>query len=378
MARLFRFRFGFCNHGFQLLATIVTNEQSEENCRQITRKLSPWIDPLDADERRALDRFCRLVEELEGHKIFRDLLQPGRIDWRLKIEDGKVVSAHIEKLDETELGAFVPLARLFTQKREHSSIRKVAAIFDKRASERHPIWWNFNAYRVGLQQFLALTAPNLTETFGEIFDVFMNGHYVHREDPKEARYESWKKDVGGFTSRKVAFLLAVSAIVSHASSIRNYAKQLLEVTANPPVQGSTKKVVNLPAGLTKALFSDEIVSLDPKTVDKILDGERIAVSEQLINHLLDFLGHDLAPHIHGGRIGEIKLHEYGVKVGSEWIDKKSGASLVLPVSWMSIEKTSGETAVKNYRGKPIVFATQEFFSHLKRVDEKTHRWELVL
>jgi hypothetical protein len=165
----------------------VTSEQIEENCREITRALSPWIDPLDAKERRALERFCRLVEELEGHKILRDLLQRGRIDWRLRIEDGNIVSAHIERLDETELGAFVPLARLFTQKREDTSIRKVSAIFDQRVSERHPIWWNFNAYRIGLQQFLALTAPNLTETFGEIFDVFMNGHYVHREDVKEAR-----------------------------------------------------------------------------------------------------------------------------------------------------------------------------------------------
>ena len=162
----------------------MTNEQTEENCRQITRELSPWIDPLDADERRALERFSRLVEELEGHKIFCDLLQQGQIDWRLRIEDGNVVSAHIEKLDETELGAFVPLARLFTQKREHASIRKIAAIFDRRVSDRHPIWWNFNAYRVGLRQFLALTAPNLSETFGKIFDIFINGHYVHREDER--------------------------------------------------------------------------------------------------------------------------------------------------------------------------------------------------
>src|SRR5213594_463038 len=210
----------------------MTNEQTEENCRQITRELSPWIDPLDADERRALERFSRLVEELEGHKIFCDLLQQGQIDWRLRIEDGNVVSAHIEKLDETELGAFVPLARLFTQKREHASIRKIAAIFDRRVSDRHPIWWNFNAYRVGLRQFLALTAPNLSETFGKIFDIFINGHYVHREDEKEARYESWKKEVGGFTSRKVAFLLAVGSIISHVRSMRDYAKQLLDVTAN--------------------------------------------------------------------------------------------------------------------------------------------------
>jgi hypothetical protein len=249
----------------------------------------------------------------------------------------KLFLPSIEKLDETELAAFVPLARLFTQKREHASIRKVAAIFDKRVSERHPIWWNFNAYRLGVQQFLALTAPNLPETFREIFDVFINGHYVHREDPKEARYESWKKDVGGFTSRKIAFLLAISSVVSHASSIRDSAKQLLDVTANQPLQASTKKVVVLPPGLTEALFSDEIVSLDPKVVREVSDGERIAVSETLINHLLDFLGHNRSAHIRGGHIGEIKLHEYGKKLGTEWIDKKSAASFVLPVSWMSIE-----------------------------------------
>lgn len=209
-----------------------TDEEIAEYCRQITREFSAWVDPLDAQERRSMDLFCGLVEELESYKIFCDLLQHSQVDWRLKIEDGKVVSGYIEKLNETDLRAFVPLARLFTQKREQASIRKVGAIFDKRLSQRHPIWMNFNAYRIGLQQFLALSAPNLPETFGELFDVFMNGHYAHREDAKEARYESWKRDSGRFTNRKVGFLLVLSSIFSHVRSMRDHVKQLLKVTTN--------------------------------------------------------------------------------------------------------------------------------------------------
>lgn len=355
----------------------MTNEEIEENCRQIWRDLNPWIDPLQSDERRALERFCRLVEELENDKIFCDWLQHGRIDWGVRIEDGSVVSSHIDKLDETQVKAFVPLARLFTQKREHASIRKIASIFEQRVSKRHPIWWKFNAYRVGLQQFLALTAPNLPEAFGEIFDVFINGHYLHREDDKEARYESWKKDVRGFTARKVAFLLTVSSIISDVRSMRDCAKQLLDITANPPRVAPTK-AITLPAGLTKALFSDEIVALDMKNVPEVFDGARVSVSGSVIAHLLDFLGHDLASHIHAGHIGEIKMHEYGSKLGDKWIDRKVGASLIVPVAWMSIEKLPSQTMVKDYSGKPIVFVTQEFFNHLKPASGETHRWDLVL
>lgn len=348
-----------------------------DNCRQLMRQVNAWVDPLDAEERKSLGRFCRLVEELEGHQIFHDLLQHNRIDWRLKIEDGSVVSGHIEKLNETDLGAFVPLARLFTQKREHASIRKIAAIFDKRVSERHKIWWTFNAYRIGLQQFLALTAPNLPETFGDLFDVFINGHYVHREGPKEEKYESWKENSSTFTNRKVGFLLAVGSIFSHVRFMRDSVKQLLDVT-DPLRPESPKKVLTLPNGLTEPLFSDEIVSLNMGAAAHIADGDRVSISQRLVGHLVDFLGDDLFPHVGAGHIGQIKLHEYGTKMGDRWIDRHTGASVMFPVSWTSIEKSSGLTTITSHAGKPIVFVTQEFFSHLERADRGTHQWELVL
>ncbi len=123
----------------------MTKEEVEENYPEISRELKSWIDPLQADERRTLELFCRLVEELESDKIFSDWLQHGRIDWGFRVEDGNVVSSHIDKLDETQVRAFVPASRGFTTYREQASIRKTVLSYQSRVSKRHPIWLNFNA-----------------------------------------------------------------------------------------------------------------------------------------------------------------------------------------------------------------------------------------
>lgn len=356
----------------------MTEQEIAEQCRQITREFSAWVDPLDLQNRRSIELFCGLVLELENYSLFRDLLQHSRIDWRLKIEDGKVVSALIEKLNETDLSAFAPLARLFTLKKELASIRKIGRIFDERVSRRHPLWWKFNAYREGLDQFLALTAPNLPETFGELFDIFINGHYVHRDDAKEAKYEFWKRDAGEFTTRKVAFLLALGSVFSHVRSMRDFARQLLEGTVNSlhqPRPGAA--LAGLPRGITKPLFSNVIAALDLDAVPQIANGQRISICEPFVDHLVEFLGDAVAPHIRAGNIGEVKVHEYGAKMGDKWIDRHIGISLLFPASWTTVDSSPGLRLVTKHVGRPSVFLTQEFFSYLKRATDENYQWELA-
>lgn len=128
----------------------------------------------------------------------------------------------------------------------------------------------------------------------------------------------------------------------------------------------------------KPLFADQVVSLSLDDAREIADGERVAITDPLLKYLLEFLGQDLAPHLRAGHVGTLKVHEYGSRMGEQWIDRHMGASLMLPVAWTTIQQTPGVRAVVHTSGKPTVFVTQEFLSHLQRVDAPDHEWELVI
>ena len=125
------------------------------------------------------------------------------------------------------------------------------------------------------------------------------------------------------------------------------------------------------------LFSNEVVSLNLDDAPEFADGQRIAISEALLKHLLSYLGSDFSSQIRAGHVGQINVHKYGSKSGDTWTDRHFGVSLQLPVEWTTIQKTPGMTAVIRHKGKPGIFVTQKFLNHLKYVGTDSHEWELV-
>ncbi|MFN2507561.1 MAG: hypothetical protein ABR589_02175 [Chthoniobacterales bacterium] len=126
------------------------------------------------------------------------------------------------------------------------------------------------------------------------------------------------------------------------------------------------------------LFADQVVPLSLEDAREIADGERVAITAPLLKHLLEFLGQDLAPHLGAGHVGTLNVHEYGSRIGDQWIERHTGVSLTLPVAWTTIQQMPGVRAVVHTSGKPIVFVTQRFLQHLQRVDAPEHEWELVI
>lgn len=359
----------------------MSDQYLNEQCRQIMKHFNAWIEPVDAQERRSLELFCGLVDELERDTLFKDLLQDRAVSWKYTEVDGNVTSSHIEKLNERDLGGFVALARLFTQKKERASIRHVAAIFEKRVGERHPIWSTFNAHRMGLDNFLAMTAPDVSETFRELFDVFVYGHYTHREDAKEAKYELWKNDIRGFTARKAGFVLAIGSIFSHAQTMRDSARQLLDVVVEdvrwrPPRRLPVRRFED---GVSDPMFAHDVVSLDLSIAAHVSKGERVLLSESVIPHIRNFLDEELGNRITAGSIGEIDVLEYGSKCKDRWLERHVGVSIAFQVSWETVEKLGPTgTAIIHHVGGPSLFVTEAFFSHLKHVGAASYKWELRL
>jgi hypothetical protein len=357
----------------------MTEEGDKQQIREVMKHFNAWIEPVDGDERRSLELFCKLVEDLERDALFVDLLRHSEVRWKYKVTDEEVVSAEIEKLDEADLRAFVALARLFTQKKERASIRNIAKIFAKRVGEHHPIWWTFNGHRMGLNNFLDTTGPDLLETFRELFDVFVYGHYTHRDDAKEANFEAWKKDLRGFTARKVGFLLAVSTIFWNAQKMRDAAKHLLEVKVEdlgwqPP---RTLPIRRFHDGVSNPMFAHEVVSLEASLVERVSKGDRVSLSESVILHIRNFLDAELGDHITAASIGEIDVHEYGSKIGDRWLQRHWGASLAIPVAWESVENMHPRGKMINHHiGKPSLFVTEAFFAQLKPVEGANYKWEL--
>ncbi len=213
------------------LVPVLTDEATREWCRAFNKENSPsWIEPPDDQERKALQRFVELVEELEGYAIFKNLLQRNQIDWHVLIENDKIVAAAINGLDEEHLRSFLLTLRMLYHGREGCSIRQIAGIFERRVGIRNPLWWNgFNAHRLGLNSFLdEMKLPRSGETNREIFETFLWGRYAHRDNAEAtALYQEWERDQVRFVELKGYFLLITATFFSHLRSLLPGVKQLL-------------------------------------------------------------------------------------------------------------------------------------------------------
>jgi hypothetical protein len=202
-----------------------------ESIRILNREFSAWVDPLDPQERNALESFCDLVEELEESPIFKALLHREEVQSNVKWTNGVVVKAEIEGLNEHDLKAFLLPARLFTQKNDRCSIRKIGMIFDRRVSQRHELWMYFNANRMGLNHFLRMTVSKPPHTNREIFETFLYGHYAHRDEKWAAAYKRWKENPADFVRLQAIFVLIISGMFGHARELHKLVKQLLTLDA---------------------------------------------------------------------------------------------------------------------------------------------------
>ncbi len=210
---------------------MMTDEQIAENCRQLMKEQGLWIESLEPDEREALEVFCETVKELEEYPLYKKLLREKVVNSHISVRDGTVIHAAIRNLDENDLRAFVLTARLFGQDNDRISIRKIAEIFDRRVGTRELLWMTFNGYRQGWNQFRAQKIPELNDTMGNIFDVFLYGHYAHREKTKAATIKEWKKTRDGFVARQSMFLIALGTFFWALRGIREYVARLL---STPP------------------------------------------------------------------------------------------------------------------------------------------------
>ncbi len=98
----------------------VGDKDVAESIERVKRELNEWIEPLQPKERKALDRFCGVVQELKGCSIFQKLLSGGEITLNYKVRNGLLVSAEIRDLDEEPLKAFLLTTRLLAQDNDGS------------------------------------------------------------------------------------------------------------------------------------------------------------------------------------------------------------------------------------------------------------------
>ncbi|PYL42553.1 MAG: hypothetical protein DMF42_06580 [Verrucomicrobia bacterium] len=210
---------------------MMTDEQIAENCRQLMKEQGLWIESLEPDEREALEVFCDTVNELEEYPLYKKLLRENVVNSDISVRDGTVVRAAIRNLDENDLRAFVLTGRLFGQDNDRISIRKIAEIFDRRVGARELLWMNFNGYRQGWNQFRTHKIPELNDTMGSIFDVFLYGHYAHRDKTKATTIKEWRKTPDGFVARQSMFLIALGTFFWTVRGMREYVARLL---STPP------------------------------------------------------------------------------------------------------------------------------------------------
>lgn len=191
------------------------------------RSFKAWIDPLSNDERKSLALFCECVAELEESALFKNLLHRNEIRWNHRWTDDVLVQTEILDLDEEHLKAFVLTARLFAQNNERGSIGNVSKIISQHVGDRHPFSWNFHGWRAGLNNFLdrsrdvrVVAGSDESLTNRDVLDVFLYGHYAHRNKNHEASYQKWKEQPLVFTELKANFLLSLSNLFATAREMR--------------------------------------------------------------------------------------------------------------------------------------------------------------
>ena len=206
----------------------MSEEELARQCRELNKQLGLWIERLQEDEKNTLELFCETVAELETYPLYLKLLRRNEVNSDVHVANGKVVKAAIRDFDENDLRAFLLGARLFGQDNERISVRRVAEIFDRRVSPRLLLWMNFNGYRLGWNEFRERRiADSQGETMGEIFDVFLYGHYAHKNRSKQAKYRDWTKHPLGLIAYRSAFLTALGTFFWAVQGMREYAQQLL-------------------------------------------------------------------------------------------------------------------------------------------------------
>ena len=207
------------------------DKEMPEWLKNLNREMKPWIDSPSIKERESLNLFCEIIDELEESSIFKNLLHRRQIRHNQKWRSGILVEAGIEDFNEEELKAFLLTARLLSQDNDRISIGNIATVFNKLVSERHSLSMNFNAYHMGLNEYLDRRDHGLSHTNREIFEIFLYGHYAHRNKNKEDTYRKWKADRILFLEMKVNFLSSVGNLFSSAQRLRSSVKQLLTLTS---------------------------------------------------------------------------------------------------------------------------------------------------
>lgn len=184
---------------------------------------------LSEESKRSLRLFIETVAELEESSLYKNLLGEEGITYRYSWREGQPASQEIVNLDEEQLKSFILTARLLSQDNDGRSIRVVAQIFDGEL-QNHQLYPTFNGIRWKLNDYLDQEYPikiqGVSITSRHLFDIFLYGHYAHRNPDKEDVYCRWESDWITFPHYKLGFLLSLSVLFSCAHQIRSVVERI--------------------------------------------------------------------------------------------------------------------------------------------------------
>lgn len=186
---------------------------------------------LSPENKRSLELYLDTVSELERSSLYRNILEKNNITYRFQVKEGLPITQEVVDLDEEHLKAFILTARLLAQDNDGRSIRVVSNIVDE-SFQAHPSYLKFNSARWKLNDYLDGEYPALVQgesiTSRELFDVFLYGHYAHRNPQKEQRFIQWQSNWVTFPHYKLGFLMSLSVLFSCAHEMRTAIEEMLK------------------------------------------------------------------------------------------------------------------------------------------------------
>lgn len=141
----------------------------------------------------ALELFNQKAEVLKNSRFMKSLLEQGS---GLTISQQKDLSFKIEPKwpDWDAINAFVLTFRFFIQKKEKSSFRHIAKVYDRLPISQDKRELFKNARRQ-LNQLLDSRCPIVINgqapTYDQIMRIIIYGQLAHRDEKKKATYDQW-------------------------------------------------------------------------------------------------------------------------------------------------------------------------------------------
>jgi hypothetical protein len=156
------------------------------------------VDKVDSTSREILELFCSKIEELKESRYLRNAIS-GSVRWTASCSQGSTLTHEREGPDEEAVKAFLLTMRMFLQKNEKISVRRIGQLVSNSdvchinlkndfAAERNALNTYLDAS--GVAKFVIGDRP-LTQR--DILDTFLYGMYAHNNDHYLKELKGWEK-----------------------------------------------------------------------------------------------------------------------------------------------------------------------------------------